>query len=152
MYEDMDVGNVVDGDHRKWRETTEKEEEKEYAWDDVNDMLLPIDLIRKARREEMAHLKEKHVKVLVKSEAWEVTGKATISTEVFDTDKTHGTGEVVRSRRVARDFKDPSDKEREDLLTATPPNEMMRYMFSRKATRWMDGKERKTMYHAPRCE
>ena len=56
----------------------------------------------------MAHLKEKYVKVLGQSEAWEVTGKAPISTEVFDTDKTHGTGElVVRSRRVAGDVKDP---------------------------------------------
>ena len=48
MYEDMDVGNVVDGDHRKWRETTEKEKEKEYAWDDVNDMLLPIDFYQES--------------------------------------------------------------------------------------------------------
>ena len=35
---------------------------------------------------------------------------------------------MVRSRWVARDFRDPSD-------SATPPIEMMRYMISRQATR-----------------
>ena len=66
---------------------------------------------------------------------------------------------MVRSRWVARNFGDPSDKDREDLFSATSPIEMMRCMISRQATRRKDGQERNTMYldvkkaHlAPRCE
>ena len=76
-----------------------------------------------------------------------MTGKAPISTRWVDTDKTHGIGEpMVRSRWVARDFKDAHDKGREDLLSATPPLELIRLVLSRQATRRKDGKERKTMY------
>ena len=76
-----------------------------------------------------------------------MTGKAPMSMKLVDTDKTHGTGEpMVRSRWVARDLRDPSDKDTEDLFSATPPIEMMRYMISRQATRRKDGQERKTMY------
>ena len=66
---------------------------------------------------------------------------------------------MVRSRWVARDFKGPNEKDREDLFSATPPIELMRFMLSRQATRRNDGRERKTMYldvkkaHlAPLCE
>ena len=83
-----------------------------------------------------------------------------MSTKWVGTDKTHGTEEpMVRSRWVARDFRYPSDKDREDLFSATPPIEMMRYIISRQATRRKDGQERNTLYldvkkaHlAPRCE
>ena len=145
VYEEMEIGNVVDGDPRKWERSVT--EDSEYAWDDVNDMELPLDLVKKARKEEMEHMKGKIFKVVKKSEAWEMTGKAPMSTKWVDTDKTHGTGEpMVRSRWVARDFRDPSDKDREDLFSATPPIEMMRYMISRQATRRKDGRERKSMY------
>ena len=53
---------------------------------------------------------------------------------------------MVRSRWVARDFKDRKEKDREDLFSATPPIEMMRFVLSRQATRRDDGEERKTMY------
>ena len=65
----------------------------------------------------------------------------------------------VWSRWVVRDFRDPSDKHREGMFSATPPNEMMRYMISRQATRRKEGKERNTIHMdvkkshwAPRCE
>ena len=132
----------------------------EYAWDDVNDIELPMELVKKARKEEMMHMKGNIFKVVKKSEAWQKTGRPPISTKWVDTDKTHGTGKpMVRSRWVARDFKDPRDKDREDLFSATPPIEMMRYMLSRQATRRPDGRQRKTLYidikkaHlAPLCE
>jgi hypothetical protein len=47
---------------------------------------------------------------------------------------------------VARDFKEPKDKDREDLLSATPPIKMLRLMLSRQATKRHDGIERKTVY------
>ena len=89
-----------------------------------------------------------------------MTSKAPIRTEWVDTDKTHGTKEpLVRSKGVARDFKSPNEKDREDLFSATPPIELMRLMLSRQATWRKDHRERKTMYldvkkaHlAPLCE
>ena len=65
----------------------------------------------------------------------------------MDVDKSHGVGELlVRSRWVARDFKEKGEKDTEDLFSATPPLELMRYMLSRQATIRDDGQERKTMY------
>jgi len=121
--------------------------DEEYAWDDVNDIAVPIEMVKKARRVEMGHMKNKIFKVVKKEEALRVTGKAPISTKWVDTDKTHGTGEpMVRSRWVARDFKDPKEKDREDLFSATPPIELMRFVLSRQATRRKDGIERKTLF------
>jgi hypothetical protein len=104
-------------------------------------------MVKKAREEEMGHMKGKIFKVVKKDEAWKVTGKAPISTKWVDTDKTHGTGTpLVRSRWVARDFKDPKEKDREDLFSATPPIELMRFVLSRQATVRKNGKVRKTMF------
>jgi hypothetical protein len=76
-----------------------------------------------------------------------VTGKGPISTKWVDTYKSHGTGEMlVRSRWVARDFKAKGEKDREDLFSATPPLEIIRYLLSRQATKRQDGRERKTLY------
>ena len=119
----------------------------EFAWDDVNNIPLPVNLVKEARREEMGHMKGKIFKVVKRAESWRMTGKAPITTKWVDTDKTHGTGEpMIRSRWVARDFKDSKEKDREDLFSATPPIEMMRLVLSRQATRRTDGGERKTMY------
>ena len=69
----------------------------------------------------MSYMKGKIFKVVKKSEAWRITGKAPISTKWVDTDKTHGIGvPVIRSRWMARDIKDPKEKDREDLFSATP--------------------------------
>ena len=65
----------------------------------------------------------------------------------MDVDKSHGVGEMlIRSRWVARDFKEKGEKDREDLFSATLPLELMRYMLSRQATIRDDCQERKTMY------
>ena len=169
---EVDGGVMVTGDsegsaEKEWSEylagddpTWEDYGFNEYTWDDVNNIPLPVDLVKKARREEMGHMKGKIFKVVKRAEAWEVTGRAPIGAKWVDTDKTHGTGEpMVRSRWVARGFKDPKEKDREDLFSATPPIEMMRFMLSRQATRRKDGEERTTMYldikkaHlAPLCE
>lgn len=97
------------------------QEEFEYAWDDVNQMELPMKLVSEARAEETNHLKGRTFQVVKKSEAWQVTGKAPTSTKWVDTDKSHGQGEMlVRSRWVARDFRTKGEKDREDLFCATP--------------------------------
>ena len=119
----------------------------DYAWDDVNNMELPMEAVREARKEEITYMKNKTFKVVKKAEAYERTGKAPISTKWVDTDKSHGVGELrVRSRWVARDFKTRGEKDREDLFCATPPLELLRFLLSRQATRRRDGKERKTMF------
>ena len=123
------------------------DDEEEYAWDDVNNFELPMKLVREARKEEMKHMMQKICKVVKRSEAHRVTGRGPISTKWVDTDKSHGNGEMlVRSRWVARDFKTKGEKDREDLFSATPPLEIIRYLLSRQATRRRDGKERKTLY------
>ena len=54
---------------------------------------------------------------------------------MVDTDKTHGIGVlVIRSRWVASDLKDPKEKDREDLFSATPPFEMMRFIMCKEKT------------------
>ena len=56
----------------------------------------------------MSYMKGKIFKVVKKSEAWRITGKAPISTKWVDTDKTHGIGvPVIRSEWVSMDFKVP---------------------------------------------
>ena len=120
---------------------------EEYAWDDVNNFALPIDKVREARKEEMEHMMGKTFVVVKKSEAYRVTGTHPISTKWVDTDKNHGNGDLlVRSRWVARDFRARGEKDREDLFSATPPLELIRYLLSRQATRREDGRERKTLY------
>jgi len=53
---------------------------------------------------------------------------------------------MVRSRWVARDFKDPREKDREDLFSATPPLEMLRFVLSRQATIRPGGAPGKSLY------
>jgi hypothetical protein len=145
-YEEMHVDRVV---AKEW-EDHEKELEtwaEEYAWDDVNGGELPLDKVRAARQEEMNHMKGHTFVVVKKAEAYRVTGRGPISTKWVDTDKSHGEGEMlVRSRFVARDFKGKGEKDREDLFSATPPLELIRYALSRQATKRPDGRERKSMY------
>ena len=47
---------------------------------------------------------------------------------------------------MARDFKLKGEKDREDLFSAIPPLELIRYVISRQATMRTDGQERKTLY------
>ena len=61
------------------------------------------------------------VKIVKTAEAYEKTGKGPISTKWVDVDKFHGVGELlVRSRWVARDFKEKGEKDREDLFQCDP--------------------------------
>ena len=119
----------------------------EFAIDDITGAQLSLDLVRAARREEMHNMLSRTVKIVKTAEAYEKTVKGPISTKWVDVDKSHGVGEMlVWSRWVARDFKEKGEKDREDLFSATPPLELMRYMLSWQATIRDDGPERKTMY------
>ena len=146
MCQEMSVDQVQ---MMEWAQSDEAEKNlvEEFAWDDVNNMELPIEKVREARLEEMRHMKGRTFVVVKRAEAFKVTGQKPISTKWVDTDKSHGMGEVlVRSRFVARDFKLKGEKDREDLFSATPPLELIRYALSRQATARPDAKERKSMY------
>ena len=106
-----------------------------WAWDDVNDIELPMKDVLAARAEEMAHMKAKTFVVVKTKEAFEVTGKKPISTKWVDTDKSHGQGKMlVRSRLVARDFKMKGEWGREDLFCSSPPLELIRFLVSKAAS------------------
>jgi hypothetical protein len=53
----------------------------EYAWDDVNKIAVPLEIVKQARKDEMGRMTVKIFKVVKKDEAWKVTGKAPISTK-----------------------------------------------------------------------
>ena len=146
VYQEMNIDQVLKQE-RIDNEKGKQDQMYEYAWDDVNDMELPIEKVREARTQEMKYMKGKTFKVVKQSEAYRVTGKGAISTKWVNTDKSHGNGEMlVRSRWVARDFfKLKGEKDRQDLFSVTPPLELIRYVISRQATMRTDGQERKTL-------
>ena len=134
---DMEISQIICGNGTDF----------DMAWDDVNNMELPVDKVREARAEEMGHMKEKVFEIATKRECWEKTGKAPKSTKWVDTDKSHGHGDMlVRSRWVARDFKTRGERDREDLFCATPPLELIRFLVSRQATRSLTGRMRKSLF------
>ena len=56
VYEEMNIDQVL---KQEWidNEKGEQDQMDEYAWDDVNDMELPIEKVREARTEEMKDMK-----------------------------------------------------------------------------------------------
>ena len=82
--------------------------------------------VRAARKEEMDFIKGLPLYDLVnEEECWDKTGKGPTSTKWVDVKKATG----VRSRWVARDFKEKGSKDREDLFAAMPPLEAKRILF-----------------------
>ena len=61
----MEIDQVL---KQEWidNEKGEQDQMNEYAWDDVNDMELPIEKVREARTEEMKYMKGKTFKVVKK--------------------------------------------------------------------------------------
>ena len=65
LYEEMKIDLIL---KQGWTEQEQGELGHlcEYAWDDVNNMELPIEKVREAREEEMKYMKGKTVKVVKK--------------------------------------------------------------------------------------
>ena len=57
------------------------------------------------------------------------TGKAPITTKWVDVDKGRDGEVLIRSRLVARDFKNKNDERNFDVFVATPPLEIKRLLF-----------------------
>ena len=104
-----------------------EEQGHDFAVDDLSGAELPFELVAAARMEEMNHMMGHTFHVVDRAECLAKTGKQPLSTRWIDTDKSHGQGVMkVRSRFVARDFKKRGERDREDLLCATPPLEILR--------------------------
>ena len=76
------------------------------------------------------------------ADCWRDTGKAPETVRWVDTKKGRKGKQMIRSRRVARDFKG-TDNDRNDLFAGTPPLEANVMLFSRAATKKKDGTFRK---------
>ena len=54
---------------------------EKYAWDVVENMLLITTAVQEARKEDVTHMKENKLKIVMRAEAFERTGKPQISTK-----------------------------------------------------------------------
>ena len=87
-----------------------------------------LELIRKARKEEMTDFENNGVYTKVPmEECWKATGKEPIGTRWVDINKGDEEQPEYRSRLAAKAI--ISDK-REDLLAATPPLEALKLLIS----------------------
>jgi hypothetical protein len=132
-----EMGDVEEEDH----------EGDELAWDDVHGGELPIEEVKKGRKEEVGFMNRRKLWTLRPiKECFEKTGKPPVSTRWVDTNKAHELDGIdVRCRLVARNFKG-GDKDRDDLFAETPPLEAKRLLMSRAVTRRKDGRVRKLLF------
>ena len=117
--------------------------ESGWAWDDVHGKCLDLSKVREARQEEIEYMKLKGIWADVdRDESSSKTGKKPVSVKWVDTNK----GSEIRSRHVARDFREKSDKDRQDLFAAAPPLELKRMLLSKDASLYRSGKRRKLLF------
>ena len=101
------------------------------AWDDVNNVFLDPEEVKKARAIEMDFFRKLGVyKRVPKSRIKELSGKL-ISTKWIDTNKGDRDKPNHRSRLVGREFNEGRD---DTLYASTPPLEALRYIVSHAAT------------------
>ena len=109
-----------------------EEEHWRRYWDDVLGKELRGDLVRAARAEEIATVKNMQVLVKVDRElCFRETGRPPIKLRWVDVNKGDADRPKYRSRIVAKEIKTHS---RPDLFAATPPIEHIKYLISRVAS------------------
>jgi hypothetical protein len=97
------------------------------AWDDVKDVALDINKVRKARATEMTYVKKRNVYKYASIAHAKSLGQTIIGTRWIDTNKGDATTENYRSRLVAQEFK---NKAISALFAATPPLESLRILLA----------------------
>ena len=149
-YEEVGVEKITEGNVDPWEfleavgcdkddpteclKTWESREDEEFALDDVNNIALLLELVTKGSPGRNAAHERENLQGGQKRRR-------------LATDKTHGAQTpMVRLRWVARDFNYLKEKDREDLFSATPSIELMRFVLSRQATMRKDEQVRKTMF------
>ena len=97
-------------------------------WDDVSGKTLFPDLVRRAREEEMKHIKDMDVYCKVPiTQCIESTGSKPIGTRWVDINKSDDDDPQYRSRLVAKEI---NTHKRDDLFVATPPLEAQKLLMS----------------------
>jgi hypothetical protein len=105
--------------------------EGEWAVDDLSGKELKAEDVRAARKEEVEFMMKIGLcEEATEQDCWDKTGKAPVGTKWIDVLKQTENGAIVRSRLVARDFKNAGDRNRDDLFAATPPLEVVKAMLS----------------------
>ena len=102
----------------------------EWAVDDISGKALDTRAVVDARDEELSYMEDLGVfERSTEEECVRMTGKMPTTTRWVDTDKGMDDQVLVRSRLVARDFKNKGESGRFDLYAAMPPIEAKRMIF-----------------------
>merc|ERR1712015_131224 len=111
---------------------------REVFYDNISGEWLNPDMVKEARKEEMAEVKKHRVyeKVDV-TECYERTGKAPIGTRWVDVNKGDSVHPEYRSRLVAQEI---NTNKREDLFAATPSLEAKKMLMSMAVTEGIGSK------------
>jgi hypothetical protein len=97
------------------------------AWDDVKEVPLDLNKVRKARATEMTFVKQRNVYKYASIAYAKSRGQTVIGTKWIDTNKGDAQMENYRSRLVAQEFK---NKAVAALFAATPPLESLRILLA----------------------
>ena len=108
----------------------EEDEWGKWEYDEDHDGEFDPKLLKEARLEEVNFMQNIGVwEPSTWEECMQKTGKAPITTKWVDVDKGRDGEVLIRSRLVARDFKNKNDERNFDVFAATPPLEMKRLLF-----------------------
>ncbi len=113
---------------------TKHEEDEMAAWsakatyDEITGAVLPPDLVRQARAEEVKFMLDWGVweRALI-ADCWQETGKAPIGSKWVDVNKGDATKPLIRSRFVVKEI---ATYKSDDFFAATPPLESFRLLLS----------------------
>ena len=90
--------------------------------------------MREPRQEDIDYMELKGIWAEVdRDDCYSKTRKRPVSVKWVDTNKGSDEVLVIRSRLVARDFRETGDKDRQDLFAATPPLQLKRMLLSNAA-------------------
>ena len=105
-----------------------------YCIDDVNGGTLPMDLVREARRSEIAGFTERKVYQIRPRHEAQAAGGKVVGVRWVDSAKNGG----VRSRLVCQDF-NQDKKHTDEMFAPTPPLMSSRWLVSRMASQGLSG-------------
>jgi hypothetical protein len=108
------------------------------AYDEVTGATLPPGLVREARAEELAFMRQWGVWERARvSECWQATGRAPIGSKWVDVNKGDSKTPLIRSRFVVKEI---ATYKSDDFFAATPPLEALRLLLSMAASSGHDVK------------
>ena len=126
---DMEIMGISDGGDDE--HVDDMVYEQGDIWDGRSGVMLDPELVKVARKEELAFMRKIELfEEVAIEQCWNATGRAPIGTKWVDTDKGSEENPDVRCRLVARDFKPKGEKDRSDLFASTPPLEAKKLLFA----------------------